>query len=180
MSRRTPDDGRGATCEAAPRIDVAGCTVPELLAGYGAILDELRRRDIVRSSNNPVSDYAELLFCKAFRWARENNSAAGFDAIDESGVRYQIKARRLSLRNGSRQLSAIRKLDADPFDILAGVLFDEKFQITRAALVPLAVIRTRSVHVAHTNSWRFLLRDDVWHEKGVLDVTDKLRAAAAS
>src|SRR5262245_2492321 len=180
MSRRTPDDGRGATCEAAPRIDVAGCTVPELLAGYGSILDELRRREIVRSSNNPVSDYAELLFCKAYPWVRENNSAAGFDAKDKKGVRYQIKARRLSVRNGSRQLSAIRKLDADPFDILAGVLFDEKFQIMRAALVPVAIVRARSVHVPHTNSWKFLLRDDVWREKGVRDVTGKLRGIATS
>jgi hypothetical protein len=45
-----------------PRIDVASCSVHELLAGYGAILDELRARDIVRSANSPVSDYADCCF----------------------------------------------------------------------------------------------------------------------
>ena len=154
--------------------------MPELLAGYGSILDELRRREIVRSSNNPVSDYAELLFCKAYLCTRESNSAAGYDAKDNKGVRYQIKARRLSLRNGSRQLSAIRKLDADPFDVLAGILLNERFQIIRAALVPVAIVLDRSVHVPHTNSWKFLLRDDVWRETGVRDVTANLREIAAS
>jgi hypothetical protein len=63
-------------------IDLERCTVSELLAGYGAIMGELRRREIVRSSDGPVSDYAELLFCKAFGWKRWNNSAAGYYAKD--------------------------------------------------------------------------------------------------
>jgi hypothetical protein len=65
--------------------DVQKLTVSELLSAYGAIIDELRRRKIVRSSNSPRSDYAELLFCKAFGWSRENNSAAGHDASDNMG-----------------------------------------------------------------------------------------------
>lgn len=100
-------------------INFEACTLPELLAGYGAIMDELRRREIVRSSNSPVSDYAELLFCKAFAWVRQNNSAVGYDAKDTKGVRYQIKARRLTRQNSSRQLSAIRKLDDKPALFLA-------------------------------------------------------------
>ena len=60
-------------------------------------------------------------------------------------------------------MSAIRNLDATPFDELAGVLVDEEFQVIRAALVPVAVVRDKSVHVAHTSSWKFLLRDDVWN-----------------
>ena len=155
-------------------------TVAELLAGYGEIMGELRRREIVRSSNGPVSDYAELLFCKAFGWKRENNSAAGYDAKDRKAVRYQIKARRLTRHNSSRQLSAIRNLEKKPFDYLAGLLVDENFQVIRAALVPVKIVRARSVHVSHTNSWKFLLRDDVWAEKGVRDVTEKLRTAARS
>ncbi|HVB67049.1 MAG TPA: hypothetical protein VNE67_04225 [Acetobacteraceae bacterium] len=159
---------------------VENLTVAELLSEYGAILDELRRRRIVRSSNNPLSDYAELLFCKAFGWSREGNSTSGHDATDAAGVRYQIKGRRLTCHNPSRQMSAIRNLDAIPFDLLGGVLVDESFQIIRAALVPIAVVRERSVHQAHTNSWRFLLRDDVWKLPGVSDVTAELRAAAAT
>lgn len=154
-------------------------TVAELLAGHGIILDELRRREVVRSSNSPLSDYAELLFCNAFGWHRENNSAAGHDATDSQGVRYQVKGRRLTRHNKSRQMSAIRNLDSGPFDYLAGVLVDENFLVVRAALVPISVVRSRATHVAHTNSARFLLRDDVWQDTGVRDVTAELRSAAA-
>lgn len=56
------------------KLDPRVLTVRELLAGYSAIMAELRRREIVRSSNNPVSDYAEILFCRAFGWTRERNS----------------------------------------------------------------------------------------------------------
>lgn len=155
-----------------------GLTVNELLSAYGAILDELRRRDIIRTSNSPLSDYAELLFCKAFGWTRENNSAAGHDAVDDTGIRYQIKGRRLTRHNAPRQMSAIRNLDKTPFDQLAGVLVDESFRVVRAALVPIAVVRAKGVHVTHTNSCKFLLRDEVWNLAGVRDVTDELRAVA--
>lgn len=162
-------------------MDIASLSVIELLRAHGAVLEELRRREIVRSANNPVSDLAELLFCRAYPdWVRENNSAAGHDAIDPSGVRYQIKARRLHPRNRSRQMSALRNLPKDPFDYLAGVLFDKDFGIYRAAIIPLTVIKEKTSHVAHTNSWRFLLRDEIWTIPGVVDVTDKVRDAAAS
>ena len=77
-------------------------------------------------------------------------------------------------------MSAIRNLDATPFDYLGGVLVDDGFRIIRAALVPVVVVRDRSVHVAHTNSWKFLLRDDVWTLPGVRDVTAELRAIVAA
>ena len=153
-------------------------SVSDLLADYAAILEELRRRDIVRSSNNPLSDYAELLFCKAFQWEREKNCKAGYDATDNSGIRYQIKGRRLTKYNGSRQVSAIRGLDKVPFEYLAGLLVNENFQIIRAALVPFLIVRDRSVRVNHTNSWKFHLRDDVWDLPDVRDVTADLRAIA--
>ena len=68
-----------------------------------------------------MSDYAEMLFCRAYGWKMVRKSSAGFDATDDQGVRYQIKARRLTTHNRSRQLSAIRKLESGPFDYLAGV-----------------------------------------------------------
>jgi hypothetical protein len=161
-------------------LDVRAATVQELLAAYAAILDELRQREIVRSSNSPVCDYAELLFCVAFGWNRERNSSAGYDATDKKGIRYQIKARRLTRHNRSRQLSAIRRIDSAPFDQLAGVLFDEAFQVIRAGIMPLSVVHANSKYVSHSNSWRFLLRDEIWEIPGVRDVTSELRAATDS
>jgi hypothetical protein len=161
-------------------IDPQNQTVGQLLAQYGGILDELRRREIVRSSNNPLSDYAELLFCNAFNWTRAGTSSSGHDAKDAQGVRYQIKGRRLTPLNASRQMSAIRNLEKTPFDHLAGLLVDKTFQIIRAAIVPIDVVRAHSKHQAHTNSWRFLLRDEIWNLSGVQDVTHELTAAAAA
>lgn len=159
--------------------EFAPLTTHQLLETYGALMEELRRRKIVRSSNNPLSDYAELLFCAAFGWSRKSNSEAGCDAIDAQGTRYQIKARRLTPYNRSRQLSAIRKLDTKPFDFLAGLLVDERFAILRAVIVPRSIVVKRAVHVPHTNSWKFMLQDEVWSLPLSRDVTPELRAAAA-
>ena len=79
----------------------------------------------------------------AFKWDPENNSTAGYDAKDRAGVRYQIKARRLTQHNPSRQLSAIRNIDDKPFDILAGLLVSETF--TRTSRVHSVRNRSRSI-----------------------------------
>lgn len=159
-------------------MDVKRLTTLEPLRAHGAVLDELRSRNIVRSSNSPISDYAEELFCRTFRWTRENNSTAGFDASDATGVRFQIKARRITNRPGSRQLSAIRNLAADPFDQLAAILFESEFLVHRAALIPIALVKARVRRSAHTNSDVFHLSDDIWSQPGVIDVTAQLRATA--
>jgi len=159
-------------------MDAASLSTLELLRAYGAVLDELRRRDIVRSANSPISDYAEVLFCRAFGWTRESNSTSGFDARDAAGQRYQIKARRMTDAPGSRQLSAIRNLAGDPFDQLAAVLLAPDFSVHRAGLIPIAVVRSRVRRSGHTNSDVFHLRDDVWTIPGVIDITDQLRNAA--
>ena len=59
-------------------------------------------------------------------------------------------------------MSAIR--DFDGFDTLAAVLFEEQFRVSRAALIPRAVVRERANFVRHTNSYRFMLSDDVWKD----------------
>lgn len=149
-------------------------SILDLLACHAAIMEELRARGVLRSANNPTGDLAEYLFCKAFGWIQEGNSAKAFDAIGEDGARYQIKGRRIHRRNKSRQMSAIRSPDG--FDILAAVLFDDDYRVLRAALIPVLVVRERSTYVPHTNSHKFLLRDDVWDAPGVIDATDRLRA----
>jgi len=153
--------------------DLRTKSIAELLSLHVAIMEELRGRDVLRSANNPTGDLAEYLFCAAFGWAQESNSAKAFDAMDNDGTRYQIKGRRIHRRNGSRQLSAIRDLEG--FDILAAVLFDDDYRIKRAALINASVVSEHSNYTEHTNSHRFLLRDDIWNAPGVEDVTDRLR-----
>jgi hypothetical protein len=157
---------------------VHGCKVSELLALHAATLDQLRVRGIVRSANAPGGDYAELLFTRAFGWTRNENSAIGCDATDWSGRRYQIKSRRLSELNGSRQLSALRRLPEQPFDYLAAVLFEKDYKVAKAAMIPHEVVASRARFQQHTNSWTFFLDDNVWALPGVRDVTQELQRVA--
>jgi hypothetical protein len=153
-------------------------TALELLKLHGGINEELRARGILRSANNPTGDLAECLFCRAFGWRQANNSVRGYDATDAEGRRYQIKGRRVHRRNKSRQLSAIRDLAGETFDVLAGVLFDDDYNVLRAALIPRAVVEARSKYIEHTNSNKFILHDDVWSLDGVEDVTERIRGVA--
>ncbi len=156
-------------------IDLKNLSTGSLLSLHAGIMEELRCRDVVRSANNPTGDLAEFLFCRAFSWQQAENSERGFDASDSRCTRYQIKGRRLHRRNKSRQLSAIR--DFDGFDTLAAVLFDDEYRVSRAALIPNAVVRERCKFVRHTNSHKFMLTDDVWDDERVTDVTEKLQTA---
>ncbi|OYU72039.1 MAG: hypothetical protein CFE32_24915, partial [Alphaproteobacteria bacterium PA3] len=110
-------------------------SVAKLLVLHAEIGEELRERGVVRSANNPTGDLAEYLFCKAFGWQQAPNSERGYDATGPDGTRYQIKGRRIHRRNKSRQLSAIRDIDGGHFDVLAGVLIDDNFNVMRAALI---------------------------------------------
>lgn len=161
----------------APPDFIRDATVKGLLVLHGQIMDELRDRGIVRTGNGPVGDYAEVLFARAFGWTLETNSATGFDATDAAGVRYQIKSRRVTARNPSRQLGALRRLPDHNFDVLAAVLFDENYAVRRAALIPHSEVVTGAKFMAHTNSWRFMLDDRVWGLSGVCDVTAEITEA---
>ncbi len=154
------------------KLNLNRMTEPDLLQAYTAVLDELRARDIVRSTNNPVGDYGEALFCEAFKWRRADKSVKGYDAIGRGGIHYEVKSRRLTPHNMSRRMGALRSFTS--FEFLAGVLFNADFTVYRAALIPAKIVERYSQRVAHTNSWAFHLRDIVWTEPGVKDATDKL------
>lgn len=150
----------------------------ELLSLYAGVMNQLRERKLLRSSNGPVADLGEAIVAKALRLKLTGKSSAGCDATDSAGNRYQIKSRRITPDNRSTQLSAIRGLDSKPFEYLAGVLFDAEYRLVRACLIPHAVVRRRATFMKHVNGHRFLLRDSVWHETGVIDFTAKAARAA--
>ena len=145
-------------------MNLSDLTPAQLLALHAQVTDELRRRGITRSANNhPTGDLSEYLFCKAFGWTQAGNSHSNVDAIGQDGARYQVKGRRITRHNKSRQLSAIRDLGGGHFDFIAGVLFNEDYTVMRAALIPHSIAVKRAAFVKRTNSRRFLLRDDIWN-----------------
>jgi hypothetical protein len=161
-------------------LDLKDLTPSELLVMHAAVSEELRRRGVTRSSNNPVGDLAEHLFCRAFGWKQAPNSMRDADATDNGQVRYQIKGRRLTAHNNSRQLGALRDLPAQGFDVLAAVLFKEDYRVLKAALIRHARVVALAKRVERTNSWRFLLRDAVWSVSDLLDVTEALKKAESA
>ena len=160
-----------------PSVNLAPLTTRELLKLYASLLDELRSRDVLRSANNPLADYAEGLCARAMGWTLVPKSTAGYDATDAEKRKFEIKARRITTENASRQLSAIRAIERQRFDFLAGVLFDREFGVMRAALIPFAIVKEHGTLSAHTNSWRFILRESVWTLPGVENITARLKAA---
>lgn len=160
---------------------LAAATTPELLRLYGGILSELRQRGVSRSENSPVGDHAEHLAARAFGLTLVSNSSIGYDGVDAAGTRYQVKGRRITRWNPSRQLSALRGLRGatDPFDMLLGILFDAEMAVARAALIPISVVRPRAAWQEHVHGSRFMLTDAVWALPEVADVTESIRAAAA-
>jgi hypothetical protein len=156
-------------------IDLASVLPRELLVLQATALRELRRRNIVRTNNAPAGDYAELLFAMAFGWTLAGSSSSGHDAVDNDHKRYQIKCRRITAENPSRQLSALRKLDGKPFDYLAAVLLGADIEVMRAAIIPHEVVVANSIFTPHVNAHRFILRDNIWNIDGVSDVTPMLK-----
>ena len=154
--------------------NIQKASIGDLLRLYGNILDELRARKVLRSTNNPLGDYTEHLVSTALGLKRTGGSASGYDAIDAEGKRYQIKGRRLTLQNPSTQLSAIRNLPARPFDVLAAVMYRTDFGVDYAALVPSEIIVERSRFQQHTNSFRFMMDRKILSDPRVTDITSRL------
>lgn len=146
----------------------------ELLQLQAAVIAELKARGVVRSKNNPLGDYTEWLVAKALNLTLAGNSAAGYDATDSSGVRYQIKGRRVTRDNPSRQLSAIRNLDAAVFDFLAAVIFDENFSVVDAVILPHAVVGEYGSYRAHVNAHVLHVRGSLMKDSRVIDFRDQV------
>lgn len=147
----------------------------QLLAQHSAVLDELRRRGILRSRNNPTGDYGEWLVSTRLGLTLADPSEKGFDALDANGLRYQIKARRLSSTNPSRQLGVLRNLAGKDFDFLVAVLFAPDWSVKLAVRIPHAVVADVASFRAHVNGHVMHLRLRLLEHGGVQDITELLR-----
>jgi len=151
-------------------MDLRELTVKELLKQHSSIIDELKRRKIVRTKNNPVGDYTEWLVAKGLGLELSSNSSAGYDGIDSEGVKIQIKGRRITPENKSRQLSAIRKLKEKDFDQLAAVIFDENYEIIDAVLIPHEVIEEYANYRSHVNAHILHLKGPILNDSRIKDI----------
>ncbi len=156
-------------------VDLKNLSISQLLITFGDILEELKERGIIKTRNNPVADYSEWLVSKCLGFSLQNNSNAGFDAIDSKGMKYQIKGRRLSATNNSRQLGVIRNLKEKKFDFLIGIIFDANFNILEAYKLPHALIAHYARFSSHQNGHILQLKGDILTANGVDKIDGELR-----
>ncbi len=153
-------------------------TDSQLLQLYAAVMEELRERGVVRSSNNPVSDYAEKIIAARLNLTLVRGSNRGFDAQDSNGTRYQIKARRNTRHNRSRQLGVIRDLDSKDFDYLLAGIFDESFNLKELWKIPHERIKVHARYGKHQNGHILHLRGAVLKDHLVSSLLDSSRSVA--
>ncbi|WP_080571184.1 DUF6998 domain-containing protein [Stutzerimonas stutzeri] len=155
-------------------MDLANLSIPELLKLHAAAIDELKNRGVLRTKNNPVGDYAEWLVSSAFNLTLAKNSAAGHDAESSDGKKIQIKSRRITAGNRSRQLGVIRNLDKNDFDELIVVIFNEAYEPIEAYLIPHAVISEYSSYRTHVNGHILHMRGAILLDSRVVNISAKL------
>ncbi len=150
-------------------------TTSQLLQYYSRILEELRLRKIVRTSNSPIGDYAEWLIANQPGLTLVTNSTSGHDAVDSLGLKFQIKSRRLTSHNKSRQLGAIRNLKNQDFDYLIAILFNEQVEILQVVKIPHEIIEKYAQYRQHVNAHILVLRDNILSDPMVEDLTSQFR-----
>lgn len=158
-------------------MDLSHLSISELLKLHASAIDELKNRGVLRTKNNPVGDYAEWLVSSALNLTLAANSAAGHDAESIDGKKIQIKGRRVTASNRSRQLGVIRNLEKRDFDELIVVIFNEVYEIIEAYLIPHSIISEYSSYRAHVNGHVLHVRGALLLDKRVLNIGAKLRSS---
>jgi len=137
----------------------------KLLQHYNDIIKELKSRGILRTTNNPLSDYAEYLVAEKLKLNLEVNSKKSYDATDyKTKKTYQIKARRITKPIKSFQLGIIRSLD---FDFLVVVIFNEDFTVSYACKMPKKIITKYATRSKYQNGYILMLNNKVLKDENV-------------
>ena len=126
-----------------------------LLHLYADLMDELRDRELIRSSNNPVADYAEKVAVETLHLLRAGKEAKGYDAVD-GHIKYEVKGRRITRHNNSRQLGVIRNLEEKLFDFIIAVIFNEDFSVKEIWKIPHQFIKENSRYSSIQNGHIFI------------------------
>src|SRR4051812_27761402 len=107
--------------------DPSSRSTGDLLRDWAAVMRELRKRDVIRTNNNPVGDIAEAIVHAHYGGERGGFSQAGWDVQTPTGERIQVKALRQTGARSRRNLSPIRGSD---YDSVVIAIFGEDFRVT--------------------------------------------------
>lgn len=149
--------------------------ITQLLNTHSAVLEELRHREVLRTNNNPTGDYAEWLVSESLGLTLAPSSAAGYDATDEDGIRYQIKGRNVRPEDKSFQLGVIRNLEGKEFDFLVAVIFETTWGVRYAAKIARKNIHKFGQHNEHQNGHIVTLQPAHFGNSCIEDISELLK-----
>lgn len=160
-----------------PTNELERVPLQELFARYGAILRELRRREVVRTNDAPAGGWAEYLICRYLAGTAAPKSEKSWDVLAADQRRIQVKARVVfdPGNRSQRQLSSLRSFS---FDMLAVVLFDDLHAVWRAVLLPVDEVKKHARPDPHVNGQRLMATDTLLNLVAATDITEELRRLA--
>lgn len=120
----------------------------QLLRDWTSIMAELRKREIIRTSNSPIADIAEALVHEQFGGERGSFSQSGWDVKTPSGERLQVKAMRRLPSGKRRNLSPIRDRK---YDAVIAVIFNENFEVENALRLSRELVEELFAHKPYVN-----------------------------
>lgn len=159
--------------------DIRSRSTRELLAAYVEILDELVRRDVIRTRNAPAGDLAEYLVAAAYSGELAPNSSKSWDVRASDGRLLQVKSRVISPDTRRSQVfSPFRSFD---FDACVFVIFDaHDYSISHAVELPAESVRGLSRHSEWIAGHRVRVFADLLNAPGAVDVTVRLQVSLAA
>lgn len=134
-------------------------------------LTELERREVIRTRNNPVSEYTEWLVSTRMGMTLAPASTKGYDAITNDGRKVQIKSRKNNAKNKSMILGIIRNYELNQFDDLIAVIYHPDFSIRYALQIPHELVKIYGRFNQHQNGYTLSITSKLLSDSRVIDIS---------
>ncbi|HGG1532943.1 TPA: hypothetical protein ACJFM6_002499, partial [Escherichia coli] len=153
-------------------MDLSQLSCVELMQLNQLTLDELERRDVLRTRNNPVCEYTEWLVAEKMQMELAPPSTKGYDATTSEGRKIQIKSRKNNLRNKSLVLGIIRNYELNQFDELIAVIYNHDFSIRYAISIPHELVKEYGFYNKHQNGYTLRISNLLLKDPRVTDLIE--------
>jgi hypothetical protein len=145
-------------------VDLSKLTNRELLDVWTGSLEELYRRGVVRTYNNPIGDIAEALVARHYGGTRAAFDNPAWDvAVGDELI--QVKACRRSTPTTKLGFSPLRHREG--YSAVVLVVFTADMRVEQAWRVPREVANELASGVPHVNGWRIGLGAKITSHPGV-------------
>ncbi|HGA2238647.1 TPA: hypothetical protein ACIRVD_000216 [Enterobacter roggenkampii] len=153
-------------------MDLSQLSNVELMQLNQLTLDELERREVIRTRNNPISEYTEWLVADRMQMDLAPPSTKGYDATTTDGRKIQIKSRKNNLKNRSLILGIIRNYELNQFDELIAVIYNPDYSIRYAISIPHGLVKEYGFYNEHQNGYTLRISNLLLKDPRVIDIIE--------